>query len=98
METLANFFESINRLLGVSGPRELIVNPIFIGLCIVFFLYSLFTGMRYFAVTIAGLLGVALIIHYLFPSDTSNLSDLITFVGALGVLAIVLVYFGFIRE
>lgn len=98
MDALANFFDAINRFLGVSGPGELIAHPVFIGICIVAFLYTLFTGMKYFAVGIAGVLGTTAIIHYLYPADTSNLGELLTFVGVLGLLAIVLVYFGFIRE
>jgi hypothetical protein len=98
MDALASFFDAINRFLGVSGPGELVAHPVFIGICIVAFLYTLFTGMKYFAVGIAGLLGTSLIIHYFYPTDTSNLGDLLTFVAALGVLAVVLVYFGFIRE
>ncbi|HMK36886.1 MAG TPA: hypothetical protein VK463_17565 [Desulfomonilaceae bacterium] len=98
MEALANFFESINRLLGVSGPGELIHHPVFIVICVVLFFYTLFTGMKYFAVGIAAVLGTSVIVHYLYPTDTSNLGDLLTFIAALGVMAIVLVYFGFIRE
>jgi hypothetical protein len=98
METLGNFFEAINRLLGVSGPGELVTHPVFIGLCIVAFLYTLFTGMKYFAVGIAGVLGTVVISHYFYPSDTSNLGDLLTYVGALGVMSVILVYFGFIRD
>jgi hypothetical protein len=98
METLANFFEAINRLLGISGPGELVVHPVFIGICIVGFLYTLFTGMKYFAVGIAGVLGTTVITHYLYPQDTSNLGDLLTYVAVLGAMAIALVYFGFIRE
>jgi hypothetical protein len=98
MEALSNFFEAINRFLGVSGPGELVTHPVFLVLCIVAFLYTLFTGMKYFAVGIAGVLGTAVISHYLYPADTSNLGDLLTYVGVLGVFAVVLVYFGFIRE
>jgi hypothetical protein len=98
MQTLANFFESINRLLGVSGPEQLVMHPVFIGLCIIAFLYTLFTGMKYFAVGIGGLFGIAMITHYLYPRNTSDLRELLTYVAALGGLALVLVYLGFIRE
>ncbi len=98
METLSNFFEGINRFFGVSGPGELVVHPVFIVICIIAFLYTLFTGMKYFAMSIAGVLGTAVITHYFYPGDTSNLGDLLTYVGVMGVFAVVLVYFGFIRE
>ncbi len=98
MEALSNFFEAINQFLGVSGPGDLVVHPVFIGICIVAFIYTFFTGMKYFAVGLAGLLGTSLIVHYMYPSDTSNLGELLTFIAALGAMALVLVYLGFIRE
>ncbi len=98
MESLANIFDAVNRFLGVNGPKELLFSPVFLGACLVAFLYTLFTGMKYLAVLIGGLIGSAIIIHYLYPADPSQLGDLFTFVGAMGGLALLLVYLGFIRE
>ncbi len=98
MESLANFFESINRLLGVKGPGELVVHPVFIGFCVVVFIYAVATRMKYFALSIAGLMGGTLIFHYLYPENSSDLGALLTFIGAMGALALFLVYMGFIRE
>lgn len=98
MESMANFFESINKMLGVSGPGELVFHPVFMGICIVLALYALFTGMKYFALILAGVMGGAAIFHYLYPKDSSQLNDIVQFLGAMGVLALVLVYIGFIRD
>ncbi|MBI5252101.1 MAG: hypothetical protein HY912_21610 [Desulfomonile tiedjei] len=98
METLANFFESINKFLGVSTPMELVFHPVFMGVMIVLFLYALFTGMKYFAITVGGLMGGAAVIHYLYPQQASDLGGLIKFVGAMGALGLVLLYIGFIRD
>lgn len=98
MESMANFFESINRLLGVSGPGELVMHPVFLGFCFVAFVYALVTHMKYFAIALAGLMGGAVIFHYFYPAESSNLSDLVTFIGAMGLLALLLVYLGFIRD
>jgi hypothetical protein len=98
METMANFFEWINRLLGVTGPGELVMHPVFIGFCLVAFIYSVITHMKYFALALGGLMGGALIFHYLYPEQSSNLNDLLTFIVAMGLLALLLVYLGFIRD
>jgi hypothetical protein len=98
METMANFFESINRLLGVTGPAELVMHPAFLGLCFVVFIYAVITRMKYFALILAGLMCGALIFHYLYPEQSSNLGDLLKFVAAMGGLVLVLVYLGFIRD
>ncbi len=98
MEYITNFYDQINRYLGVTGPGDLIINPVFLGFCIMLFLYTLFTGMKYMAILIAGFLGTAVITHYFYPSETSDLGALLTYVGILGLLALVLIYFGFIRE
>lgn len=98
MEALANFFESINRALGVKGPSELVFHPVFIGFCIVAFIYFVIARMKYFALVIGGLMGGAIVVHYLYPTSTQNLSQLIQFLGALGVLALLLVYIGFVRD
>jgi hypothetical protein len=50
------------------------------------------------AIIIAGFIGTSVIVHYLYPGDSSDLSALLQFVAALGGLALVLVYFGFIKE
>ncbi len=44
MEALTNFFEAINKLLGVSTPGELLFHPVFLGICIALFIYALATG------------------------------------------------------
>jgi len=98
MDTLANFFESINRLLGVSGPGELVFHPVFIGLCVAIFIYAVATGQKFLAVGIGGLMGGAAIFHYLYPEDSSHLGELLKFIAAMGGLALLVVYFGFIRE
>ncbi len=98
MEALANFFEAINKFLGVSTPGELLFHPVFLGACIILFIYALATGMRYFAVIMAGLMGSATIIHYMYPESASDLSALIKFVAVMGAFGLVLVYFGFLRE
>jgi hypothetical protein len=98
METMANFFESINRFLGVTGPGELVMHPAFLGVCFVVFVYALVTRMKYFALILAGVMGGAVIFHYLYPAEGSKLGDLLTFVAAMGGLVLVLVYLGFIRD
>ncbi|MDQ7783009.1 MAG: hypothetical protein RDU20_09030 [Desulfomonilaceae bacterium] len=98
METLAKFYDSINRLLGVTTPGELVFHPAFIAFCIIAFIYFVVTRMKYFAVGIGGLVGGAAIVHYLYPSNTSNLPELIKFLAAMGGLALVLVYIGFVRD
>jgi hypothetical protein len=98
METMSNFFESINRLLGVSGPGELIMHPVFLGLCFAFFIYAVVTRMKYFALILAGVMGGAVIFHYMYPAEGSNLRDLLSFIAAMGGLVLVLVYLGFIRD
>ncbi len=98
MEALANFFESINKALGVKGPSELIFHPVFIGSCVIAFIYFVIARMKYFALAVGGLMGGSLVVHYLYPTSTQNLSQLIQFLGALGVLALVLVYVGFVRD
>ncbi len=98
METMANFFESINRFLGVTGPGELLMHPAFLGLCLAFFIYAVVTHMKYFALTLAGVMGGAVIFHYLYPAEGSNLRDLLSFIAAMGGMVLVLVYLGFIRD
>jgi hypothetical protein len=98
METMTNFFEWINRLLGVSGPGELVMHPVFLGFCVLAFVYAVVTRMKYFAITLAGLMGGAVIFHYLYPAESSNLGDLVTFIAAMGAWALLLVYLGFVRD
>ncbi len=98
MEAMANFFESINRFLGVGGPGELVMHPVFLGLCLAAFIYAVVTRMKFFALTLAGLMGGAAIFHYLYPEQSTNLGDLLSFIVAMGGLALVLVYLGFIRD
>jgi hypothetical protein len=98
METLGHFFESINQLLGVTGPGELIFHPVFIGICVVLFLYGVFAGKKVLAVGLGGLMAGALVFKYLYPEDASQLGTLIKFLAAMGGVALLVVYFGFVRE
>ena len=98
METMSNFFEWINRLLGVSGPGELVMHPAFLGLCFAVFVYAVITRMKYFALILAGVMGGAVIFHYLYPEQGSNLGDLLRFIAAMGGMVLLLVYLGFIRD
>jgi hypothetical protein len=98
METLANFFDWINDLLGVGGSGELTTHPVFIGLCIIIFVYGLLTGQKYIALGIFGMMGGSLTYYYLYPKGTVQLYDLLSFLAVMGVIALVIIYFGFIRE
>ena len=98
METMAKFYDSINRLLGVSTPGELVFHPAFIAFCIIAFIYFVITRMKYFAIAIGGLVGGAAIVHYLYPSSTSHLAELVKFLAAMSGLALLLVYIGFVRD
>ena len=98
METLANFFDWINDLLGVSGSGELVTHPVFIGLCVIIFVYALLTGQKFMALGIFGLISGGLTYYYLYPKGTVQLYDLLSFLAVLGVIALVIIYFGFIRE
>lgn len=98
MEAMAQFFEWINRMLGVKSQGELIFHPVFIGVCIVLFIYCLVKRMKYFAIGIAALLGGALIFHYMYPSDSSNLTELIKFIAAMIGLALLMAYLAFIKD
>jgi hypothetical protein len=98
MQSLANFFEWINRLLGVSSPGELVVHPVFIGICVILFLYAVARRNKFLTIGLGGMMGSAAIIHYLYPKDASNLTDLVTFIAAMGLFALLLLYFGLVRE
>ncbi len=98
METLANFFDWINDLLGVSSGGELAVNPVFLGFCAMLFLYALGTGQKFVALGLFGLLSGTAIFYYLYPKNEVALYDLLMFLASMGILAIVIIYFGFIRE
>lgn len=98
METMARFFDSINRLMGVKSQGELIFHPVFIGVCIIVFIYCLVKRMKYFCIAIAGLMGGALIFHYMYPADSSNLTQLIKFIAAMIGLALFLAYLAFIKD
>ena len=99
METLANFFDWINNLLGVSSGSELIVHPVFLGFCLIIFLYAVVSRQKFMALAFFGLLVGSIIYHYLYPkSATVELHDLLTFLAAMGGLVLVIIYFGFIRE
>ena len=98
MDTLAYYFDRINEFLGVKSPGELLFHPVFIGLCIAVFVYAVFKGWRFFAVAIYFILAGGLVFHYLYPADSSQLGELMKFIGAMGVVGLLGIYFGFIRD
>jgi hypothetical protein len=99
MEGLSRFFESINQFLGVTGPSELLFHPVFIGLCLVIFIYATWVGIKYVSLPIGALMGGGIIYHYLWPKgEESGLGDLLWAFLAFGALGLVLVYVGFIKE
>ena len=98
MESMAKFFDSINKLLGIKDAGELVFHPAFIGLCLVLFIYSLIKGWKGFYLSIAGILGGGVIFKYLYPAESSDLFQLVKFLGAMGVLGLILVYLGFVRN
>ncbi len=98
MESMARFFDSINRMFGVQSQGELIFHPVFIGVCIVAFIYCLAKGMKYFCIGIAGLMGGAAIFHYMYPAESSNLTELIKFIAAMIGLALLMAYLAFIKD
>ena len=98
METLASIFDWFNEFLGVSGAGQLVVHPVFIGFCVAFLLYAFITGQKFLGLAMVGLLGGGVITHYLYPSGHAHLSDLLKFIAAMGGLALLLIYFGFIRD
>ncbi len=98
METLANFFDWINDLLGVSGSGELVTHPVFIGFCILVFVYAWLTGQKYIALGVFGVLAGGIAYYYLYPKGAVQIYDLLMFLAAMGAIALVIIYFGFIRE
>jgi hypothetical protein len=98
METIARFYDWINSLLGVQTTEELILHPVFIGLCVLVFIYAVAMGLKWLSVPAIGLIGGALIYVYLYPEDTSDLAALLKFLLAMGGLALIVVYLGFIRD
>lgn len=98
METLTAFFEWINQLFGVEGAHELIFHPVFVGICIALFIVGLWKGWKALYLPIAALIGGGIIFKYLYPETSQDLAGLIKFLGASGVLGLVIIYFGFIRD
>ena len=98
MESMAKFFDAINKFLGVEKPSDLVFHPVFIVICIAMLIYSIIKGWRFFAVGIYFVLAGAIVFHYLYPANSSNLGELIKFIGAMGVVGLIGVYFGFIRD
>jgi hypothetical protein len=98
METLTNFFDRINDLLGVSSGSELALHPVFIGFCVLIFIYAWFSGQKFIALGLFGLLAGSACYYYLYPKDSVQLYDLLTFLAAMGAIALLIIYFGFIRE
>lgn len=98
MQTLASFFEWINKTLGVEKGTDLLFHPAFIGLVLILFVYCLIKGWKIFGAVIYLVMATAVIHHYLWPSNTSDLLALVKFLVAIGGAAMVGIYFGFIRE
>ena len=98
METLTHVFDWVNDLLGVSGAGELSTHPVFIGICVILFAYAWLTGQKYIALGIFGIISGALAYHYLYPKGTVQIWDLLSFLSVMGVIALIILYFGFIRE
>jgi hypothetical protein len=98
METLTNFFDWINDLLGVSSGAELATHPVFIGFCLLIFIYAWISGQKFIALGIFGLLAGSAAYNYLYPRGSVQLYDLLIFIGAMGAIALVIIYFGFIKE
>jgi hypothetical protein len=98
MESLTNFFDWINDLLGVSGGAELATHPVFIGFCVLVFFYAWLSGQKFVALGLFGLLAGSASYYYLYPKDTVDLFALLVFVAAIGAIALLMIYFGFIRE
>ncbi len=99
MEILTNFFEWINDLLGVSGGGELVINPVFIGFCVLIFVYAILTGQKFIAVAVFGLISGSLSYYYLYPKENVvQIYDLLVFLAVMGLIAIIMIYFAFIRE
>jgi hypothetical protein len=98
MATLASFFDWINDLLGVSSGSELVLNPIFLGFCVLLLLYAFLAGQKIIGLVMVALLGGGAITHYLYPPGTPQLSDLLTYLAAMAGLVMLIIYFGFIRE
>jgi hypothetical protein len=98
MQSLANFFDSLNETLGVKTPTELLFSPYFIGLAVVIFIYALYMGWKVFYLAIGALMGFALIYRHLYPQSSSDLSALVYFLGACALWALVLIYLGFVKD
>ncbi len=98
MEALANFFEWINRLIGVKESSELVWNPYFLGLLLAMFIYALIRRWKVFYLGIAGIMGIAVCVKYLYPEDTSNLFELLKFLAACGGVGLLVLFLGLIRD
>ncbi len=99
LKILADFFDWINHLLGVSSSSELAVNPIFLGFCAILFLYAVVTEQKYVALGLFGLLAATAICDHFYPNHPeTELYDLLFFLAMMGILAILMIYFGLIRE
>ncbi len=98
MEALASFFDWINNLLGVKESSELVWNPYFLGLVLAMFIYALVKRWKVYYLGIAGLMGIAICVKYLYPEDSSDLFELLKFVGACGAVGVVLIFLAFIRD
>jgi hypothetical protein len=99
METLTNLFDRINDLLGVSSGAELATHPIFVGFCVLVFIYAWISGQKIVALGLFGLLAGSASYYYLYPKGSSvQLYDLLVFLAVMGAIALIIIYFGFIRE
>lgn len=98
METLANLFDRINDLLGVSSGAELALHPVFIGFCVLILIYAWFSRQKIVALGIFGLLAGSASYYYLYPKDSVELYDLLVFLAVMSAIALIIIYFGFIKE
>jgi hypothetical protein len=98
MEALARFYDKINAMMGVKSTEDLVFHPWFIGLLVVGFLYGAWKGYKWLSVPILGIGGTAALYHYMWPSDTTKILELVKFFIAAAGMGVVLVYLAFIRE
>lgn len=76
----------------------MIFHPVFIGICVILFLYAVARRKKFLTIGLGGLMGSAAIFHYLYPKDASNLTELVTFIAAMALFSLLLLYFAFVRE
>jgi hypothetical protein len=62
------------------------------------FAYGWWTGQKYIALGIFGMISGSLTYYYLYPKGTVQIMDLLSFLAVMGLIALLIIYFGFIRE